>query len=173
MDMKNAYAPVVIGVAVGLVVGFAAGWYWTENKYSSNEDENNTTNEEVQVVLEEQMPESFLGSESAEATNESIEISEQEAGSSVVVDKVTLSESGWVAVREMRDGMMGNILGAKRIQNPGTISRVSVPLLRPTLSGETYTVVIYRDDGDRDFDFNFDALVVRGGDPVSATFQTN
>lgn len=168
MDMKNAYAPVVIGIAIGLIAGFAAGWYWTESKHShEREDEHN----EPQVMLEEQIPESF--SMNAQASNETITVNTQPAGGTVVVEEVTLSESGWVAIREQRGGVMGNILGAKRIQNPGTISRVSVELLRPTIAGETYAVVIYRDDGDSSFDFNFDSLVVRGSEPVSATFEAN
>ena len=167
MDMKNAYTPVVIGVVVGLVAGFAAGWYWTENKYENIDTDH--SHEEEGVMLEGQMPESMM---QASAGNEAITVSAQSPGSVVVVDEVTLSEAGWVAVREVVGGEMGNILGATRIQNPGTISKVSVELLRPTVENEVYAVVIYRDNGDADFDFNFDALVVRGSQPVSATFQT-
>lgn len=172
MDMKNAYAPVVIGVVVGLVVGFAVGWYWTESKYASTQDveTQQEQNEQNQQTESEDQTEDE-SSMNVQASNEAIAVSEQDAGSSVVVDEVTLSETGWVAIREMKNDVMGNVLGAKRIQNPGTISRVSVELLRPTVAGETYAVVIYRDDGNANFDLNFDSLVVRGDDPVSATFE--
>jgi len=166
MDISKIYTPAIAGIVIGLVVGFAAGWYWTEGK-NENSGQDISANGERSVVMEEN---DLVANGSGK---ESISVENQGAGLEVIVGEVTLSEAGWVAVREIINGEMGNILGATRIKKAGTSVDVSVKVLRPTVSGQDYAIVIYRDDGDEDFDFNFDSLVVSGSKPVSATFQVN
>lgn len=167
MDMSKAYTPIIMGIVIGLVIGFAAGWYWTENKYSSKDTESEKTlgaDKTADVVSETAI-------QQREARDEAISVSDQSAGQSVVVSSVTLSESGWVAVRELQGDELGNILGATRVRDSGTTQNVSVPLLRPTVAGQAYAVVIYQDDGGEEFNFNFDSLIVKGGAPVSEMFM--
>ena len=161
------YTPTIVGIIIGLVIGFAAGWYWTESK-NENSSQDVSTNEERGVMTEEK------DFNLAKNTGiESISVENQGAGLEVIVSEVNLSEAGWVAVREIINGEMGNILGATRIKETGVSADVLVETLRPTVPGQDYAIVIYRDDGDEDFDFNFDSLVVNGSKPVSATFQVN
>ena len=167
MDISKIYTPATAGIIVGLVIGFVAGWYWTEGK-NENSSQNAFINENGGVIAEVDD-----SNRTQDAKEELISVDDQSAGSEVIVREVTLNETGWVAVREMINGEMGNILGATRIKEAGTSTDVSVKVLRPTVSGQDYAIVIYRDDGDEDFDFNFDSLVVSGSEPVSATFQVN
>ena len=94
------------------------------------------------------------------SSSDTLTVKDQKSGLNVDVESMTLSADSWVAVKDPN----GWILGAGRFA-PGTVSG-SVPLLRGTLAGKTYTVVIYTDNGDKAFDFHTDTLV----DGVSSTF---
>ena len=96
------------------------------------------------------------------ASGETLTVGDQPAGDSVRIESVTLTKTGWVAVR---DSM--RIYGAARLE-AGTHENVSVPLLRNTESGTTYQVVVYVDDGDKKFDFKADSLVADIKDSFAA-----
>lgn len=129
--------------------------------------ENNST-EDVDAVLEEQeetLPasngggNSVLGGGGARVelptlapSGEAVVVQSQQAGGLVRVDSVTITRPSWVVVREE-----GWILGAARLDQSAT--EVTVPLLRETESGNTYEVVVYVDDGDKEFDHLADVLV--------------
>jgi len=109
----------------------------------------------------------------ATATSDVLAVHDQSAGSTVVVDSVQVPAPGvWVAVEELRDGNLGNILGAARVTGPAT--GVSVSLLRATVPGSTYAVVLYRDNGDGEFDATSDSIYVdfNTGERVVALFKT-
>ncbi len=97
----------------------------------------------------------------------------QAAGSSVTVETRDMPDADvWVAVQEMRSGELSNVLGAARVL-PNQ-EWVTVPLLRDTVAGVTYAVVLYRDDGDRSFDLYKDSIYVDfdSGDRVVSLFKT-
>jgi len=88
-----------------------------------------------------------------------ISIQDQKAGSYVIIDSVNVPAPGaWVAVKETQGDMLGNVLGANWV--PGPATHVTVNLLRDTLPGQTYAVVLYRDDGDGEFDVHKDSAYV-------------
>lgn len=97
---------------------------------------------------------------------EEVHADDQPAGDSVRVVEAKLSRVSWLAVRDdMR------IYGAAKVTPPtggGTMSDITVPLLRNTESGKSYTVVVYADDGDGVFDFKKDSLVNGLDDSFSA-----
>lgn len=82
-------------------------------------------------------------------------VESQPAGSIVNVKEVTLDDRLWVVVYEEREGMRGNILGAKRLPE-GTHQNTYVSLLRNTEAGNRYHIVIHSDNGDDVFDFTQD-----------------
>jgi hypothetical protein len=90
-----------------------------------------------------------------EANGEAVEVRDQPAGMTVRVAGVQLAAMGWVAVRDSD----GRILGAARLDS-GVHADVEVPLLRGTVAGGGYQVLIYVDDGDRAFDLYKDSLVM-------------
>jgi regulator of extracellular matrix RemA (YlzA/DUF370 family) len=102
-----------------------------------------------------------------------VSVMNQEAGDVVLVESVTVPPPGvWVAVREVADGKLGNVLGAMRVKGPRT--EVSVHLLRDTVSDSSYAIQLYRDNGDNRFDLTTDSAYVDfdTGEPVVAPFVT-
>ena len=102
-----------------------------------------------------------------------VAVASQPAGSSVVVESVTVPPPGvWVAVRDVNGGDLGNVLGAALVGGPRT--DVAVPLLRATEPGRRYAVELYRDDGNGAFDLSADSVYVDfdTGERVVAYFST-
>lgn len=103
-----------------------------------------------------------------------IEVHDQPAGPSVIIDSVTVPPPGvWIAVREVGDGNLGNVLGAALVGGPR--ADVPVQLLRDTEPGTTYAVELYRDNGDDAFNLDTDSVYVDfdSGMRVIDYFKTN
>lgn len=96
-----------------------------------------------------------------------VSVSDQPAGSFVTIASATLPQTGWVAVRDAA----GKTLGAKRL-DAGTAEAVQVPLLRNTVTGEKYQVLLYTDDGDKTFDLHKDTLVTNSDGTVAGASFT-
>lgn len=80
-----------------------------------------------------------------------VSVAAQPAGDTVIVESVTVPPPGvWVAVREVRGGELGNVLGAARASGPR--SNFTVHLLRTTEPDRPYAVELYRDDAGGVFD---------------------
>lgn len=102
----------------------------------------------------------------ATAAGETISVSDQPAGSFVMIASVKVTKPSWVVVKDTK----GWILGAARVDT--SAEAVQVPLLRNTETGQNYQALIYVDDGDKQFDFHKDMLVTNSeGAPVAATFS--
>lgn len=100
-------------------------------------------------------------------------VSNQSAGSMVILDSVSMTNQGWVVVHESDSmGQPGWMLGAQRF-DAGMYTGGSVELLRATVAGGKYYVMIHNDDGDRKFDFHVDKPVMVNGMPVMASFMAN
>jgi hypothetical protein len=96
--------------------------------------------------------------------SESVMVADQPAGTSVAVSSVTLSQPGWVAVRDTS----GRTLGAAWF-DAGTHTGVVVPLLRATTVGQSYQALLYADNGDHQFDLHSDALITNADGSVAGT----
>ena len=101
----------------------------------------------------------------------SITVFNQKASDLVNVSLVSSDSSAWLAVREDKSGLMGNILGAKRI-DIGTTANVQIPLQRTTEAGKIYHIVLFKDDGDRKFDFRVDPPMIENDSLISKSFLT-
>lgn len=103
------------------------------------------------------------------AGGEAVAVVDQSAGSIVKVASVTLAQTGWVAVRDNK----GWVLGARRFE-AGTNTDVEVVLQRNTVAGEKYQVLLYSDDGDKEYDLHKDSLIMNADASVTgATFTAN
>ncbi|MFA6158933.1 MAG: hypothetical protein WC763_04935 [Candidatus Paceibacterota bacterium] len=101
-----------------------------------------------------------------------VSVASQAAGKSVFVSEARSSASStWLAVREQNGDLLGQILGARRIDATST-GDVSIELLRPTVSHLMYSIVMYEDDGDGQFEYATDTLIKENGAPVSYPFVT-
>ncbi len=148
-----------ISAIVAFVLGFVVAWGIFGKNVSlapvseTGDGSDATSTEEAVEPLGEK---GGTPPSSASQTGEgSIVVSDQAAGDAVSLASVTLEASGWVAVREDRDGEPWNILGAKWFSS-GTTLNEQVNLLRATTPGGVYYVEFRSDDGDRDFDIKKD-----------------
>ena len=102
----------------------------------------------------------------------SIVVEDQAAGMKVAIGAVTMPvENGWIVVHEVRDGVLGNILGAARYNDKEGLKPAAVELLRATEAGKTYQVMLYNEDGDRSFNKQKDvALTTDAGARITDDF---
>lgn len=164
MNQRNTQ--IAIGVAVVVVVGLLAWWLFSKpagdavTMATSTALTDTDSSRAIASADEDNMD---VTSNSTAATNESVSVGDQPAGDSVRVASVTLAKAGWVAVRDPL-----RVYGAAWL-TAGTHENVSVPLLRNTSAGTTYTVVLYVDNGDKSFDLHGDAVITGVSDTFSAT----
>ena len=160
MDTKSNNTRVIIGAVVVVVVLLAA-WLLFARPAGNGDTTTNTATSSSSTSTGNLNP-------SMVSTGEAVTVRDQAAGASVAVASVTLNQMGWVAVRDEN----GRVLGAARFE-AGTMSDVSVPLLRATTASSSYQVLLYIDDGDREFDLHKDILIMGANDGVAGTtFKT-
>lgn len=137
-----------------------------------DDTEATATTSERDIVLDARIPYRTAVAPSGGANSEDIdtvEVRAQKAGDTVHLDKVVVTNSGWVAIHEATaGGELGGILGAARYDTG--IWQGEVVLLRNTSAGKYYSAVVYHDDGDKEFDFKKDMIVMRDGAPVMTLF---
>lgn len=101
----------------------------------------------------------------------SVTVNNQLSGDRVLLENITLSQSGWAAVHEDINSNLGNVLGAQRFDagsNSGYIE-----LLRNTKTGNMYYVILYKDNGDGEFDLKNDTAFVNDlNEVILETFET-
>jgi hypothetical protein len=159
---------IIVVVALGLCFGFYIGTPKGEKKPLAQNDAISTTTQTVSekttaVPAKKEEEKTTPKTISAPITNPTktekvITVSSQSAGKTVTIKSVTLSKDGWVAIRENVGGEMGSVLGAAWLPK-GTATNVSVELLRNTISGKTYFVTLFTDNGDKKFSSKIDTLV--------------
>lgn len=160
MDIKNKNTQAIIG-AVVVVIVLLAGWLLFARPAGNGKTATSTATSGSTTTGENLNP-SMVG------TGEAVTVRDQAAGTSVSVASVTLNQMGWVAVRDEN----GRVLGAARF-DAGTWNNVSVPLLRATAATSSYQVLLYADDGDKQYDLHKDILIMgANGGVAGTTFKT-
>src|SRR3989338_1130672 len=172
IDLNDTSNRIIAAILIALA--FIVGW-WLIARNASTGNISDLVGGVADDVTEEGTPassfavnpSSVLGPLSDEVptiagSKESIDVVDQGAGMSVKVKAATFVQMGWIAVRDVD----GRTLGAGRFE-PGVHVDVEVPLLRATVPGERYQVLIYVDDGDKQFDLHQDILVMRGDGSVA------
>jgi hypothetical protein len=162
----NTNNNVLIGGLVVLVLLFAGWWTTTrpvgEGVATSTAATSTSASATTSTVATGGLNPSMVG------TGEAVTVRDQAAGDSVAVTSVTLMQQGWVAIRDDS----GRVLGAA-LFNVGTWGNVSVPLLRATSASSSYQVLLYADDGDKQFDLHKDILITgSNGGVAGTTFKT-
>ena len=177
-DKKNnvSMTTTVIVAIVALIIGFVGGWM-VGDKGAPAQSENtpatqNTTTPTggVGIVIGDSSSALNSGSSMSAPSVAAITVDNQKAGAAVLVSLVSSDASAWLAVRENNNGLVGNILGAKRI-DVGTSGNVEIPLLRSTEAGKSSYVVLFKDNGDRMFDFKTDPPMTADGVFISKMFS--
>ena len=167
--MKDKMLMVGAGMlVVGLVAGFLFGWFGHKNSNGVNDGDvlgDVLGGEVLTSTSTVPVPQNLYKTVSNDA---SVSALDQKAGNLVFIQHVDTKVPTWVAVREIINGAVENILGAEMVTNP--TDDLPVTLLRPAKAGNQYAVFLYEEDGDGEFDFKKDALIVKGEAPVSSLF---
>lgn len=158
----------------GFLFGFVIIWGW--NAYQERTDRIDVPPADAAParVARDASTTRALINESIDSIVESnvISVTTQPSGDTVLVDAATLEADGWIVVHEEKNGLIGNALGAVR-RDAGAYRAVEVPLLRATLPNARYWVVLYRDNGDRQFQFSDDTpLRDSAGTTIMKSFYT-
>ena len=153
---------------IGVLVGIFLFWMWeaTQNALIQRSERGAASIENrSQTTAVENSNETTIQLQSS-----SIIVPNQRAGGSVVINKATLDEDGWVVIHEGTASYIGNALGAARFDK-GEHSGV-VELLRTTTPGNIYRAVLYRDNGDRMFSLDTDFPFLQDGNQPILTIFT-
>ena len=156
-------------LVAGLIIGFIVGWFWQKSSSESTfvDDLLNSTSTTTSLIATSTVP-------ALEVTYKTIDmpafvsVDDQRAGSLVFIKHVEISKPSWIAVREIVNGSIGNILGAEMVAS--ATDDVPVTLLRPTVTGQKYAIFLYQDNGDGQFDSKKDLLVMQNSLPVATMF---
>ncbi len=172
----SATGKIVAALVVGLIIGFALGAIWQARRSavgmpsegmaigeSTKKEETTAAAASAFPVAPNTVKESAAPAVDAAAPEMKAEtlplvfVENQSAGVLVEVTRVKTAVPAWVAVRELKAGIAGNILGVHKAQSGD--APVSVELLRPTVKGGSYLVSLYNDIGDPAFNYREDTLV--------------
>lgn len=189
-NTNNASGKIITALIIGLIVGFLAGAFWQARRLPTSASdtaaavlesastgtavldasakEETKVNAKKETAGDAKAAVTGVPSVNTSVTSPSaltLKVADQLAGDSVFVSVTGVVEPVWVAVREMKDGKVGNILGAHKVFTGENNS--AIELLRPTVAGATYTVVLYKDIGDPAFNYREDVLV----EGIEATFK--
>lgn len=175
-DVNQEGQKTVVSFIVGLLIGGLLVWAFSgpqaeapkENKADDQKEEvaeEKTTETETEAEVEEvaAAPELAVG-------EGKVTVAAHTAGVSVALASATYPVAeGWIGVRDYADGKLGNILGVSRFSQSQGLVPTEVVLQRPTVAGKEYAVVVFTENGDREFNLADDKQL----DSVFTTFTAN
>ncbi len=168
----------VIAFIVGLLIGGLLVWAFSGPAASAPRDEErkDEKTEEGKTATKTE------GERSTDATTDettdapaalaigegSVTIGDKKAGMTVPLADVTYPvEEGWIGIRNYTDGRLGYILGVVRFSKSQGLNPSEIVLQTPTRAGAEYAVVMYTEDGDRQFNLAADTQI----DKVFGSFK--
>lgn len=180
-EEKQEGQKTVVSFVVGLLIGGLLVWAFsgptdeskksetkdgsTTEKVEKTEDTNTKSDETVKnddtpAVVEAPKPILPVG-------DGKITVEGQAAGTSVSLAGATYPVAeGWVGVRDYQNGQLGGLLGVVRFSESQGLVPSDIILQRATTAGNEYAVVIYHENGDREFNLAEDAQI----DTIFSTF---
>lgn len=176
----------VVAFVAGLLIGGLLVWVFSgdtadsptetgmdaETEMSAENDQDtdsDTANSDSATDTTDSSDTSTVNEPTMEVGEGSLSVSDQTAGSVVTIRSATFpTDDGWVAVRTMNNGTLGNILGAARYSKSQGLVPEEVELLAPTRAGSEYAVVFFTENGDRKFDLATDVQIDAGIETFTA-----
>ncbi len=175
----------VVSFVVGLLIGGLLVWAFS-GPAEEQKGESKTKDAESELTTEEATTEDAATSNEAKteaattgdaaSTPEKpsltvgegkITLGDQVSGSAIALAAATYPVSeGWVGVRDYQNDQLGALLGVVRFSEEQGLVPNQIVLQRPTTAGREYAVVIYKENGDRQFNIAEDAQI----DTIFATF---
>lgn len=157
MKGKREYTIFVGGLAIGILVGYI---FFSGSPAHSTGEATTASSISSGVTAAASSTNPVGGVDSSTLT---LQVPAQPAGKTVTIESESAPFDTWVAVREIGpDGQPANILGAHLF--PAGTASGTVTLLRDTIPGETYDVVLYRDNGNHAFDYQGGDILIKNRD---------
>lgn len=174
---KQESQKTIIAFVAGLLIGGLLVWVFTDSPSDSSPTDNAMMNTEqtdrmsgddetmedssdatADTSTDSEMNENDNGVNDTEPVNElptgdgEVSVSEQPAGARVMLDGASFpTDEGWIGVRDYVGGQLAGILGVARYSKEQGLVPDSIPLQRATEAGNTYAIVFFNDNGDREF----------------------
>lgn len=163
--MAKQSQQLVLMLVIGILIGTAGVMAWKTRTVGTDEEVifNSTVSGSKNATDTLVMTQDMIGKSSAtlplapsipKGSRVGLAVPDQLAGDTVVVTKLDIKDSNWIAVYDTREGQPGWVQGAKRVRMGDTSAKIE--LLRPTVQGQKYYVGILGDDGSDDFDLHRD-----------------
>lgn len=182
-EEKQEGQKTVVSFVVGLLIGGLLVWAFsgpTDGKKATEIKEKDSSEkvEEGNMDKEEASKEEGNGEEPAKPaelpTKATLPVGEgkitvegQPAGLSVSLAGATYPVSeGWVGVRDYQNDQLGGLLGVVRFSEEQGLVPSEIVLQRATTAGNEYAVVVYQENGDREFNLAEDVQI----DTIFSTF---
>lgn len=144
MDTKYKLLWVFLG---GLLIGFIIG-----HAIARNTGDADSVLSESEQEAEEMVLDATSGDDAplVRAGESEVHVKDQQSGDMVFVSRVATPAQAWVVIQDSNEW----ILGAQRFESG--ISQGNVELLRNTVPNETYSAILWVDNGDGVFDHESD-----------------
>jgi len=168
----------LVAFIVGLLIGGMLVWAFsgpeakapvdeevseTAQEQTLEDDNSNTATAESQTAETEQKKEnteSASQSQTLKVGDGKVVVSDQSAGTAVKMDEAVYPISeGWIGVREYNNDKLGFILGVVRFSESQGLVPSEIILQRATTPGNKYAVVIFSENGDREFSLADDVQI--------------
>lgn len=157
----------LVAFVVGLLIGGMLVWAFSgpSDKKEMKDEMETKKVETVEISTKEKMNED--GTPKLSVGEGNIVVKDQKASKSIVMDNATYPVAeGWVGVREYTDDNLGYILGVNRFSESQGLVPENIELVVSTTPGKKYAVVVYKEDGDFDFNLAGDTQI----DEIFSTF---
>lgn len=157
-DTSKTFVAFVAGLLLGGII------VWMFSGPSDNKDHMDDDHKDDVVMMDESA--TATDSEINDATDAndeapaaalpqgdgSVAVSDQPASDLIAIDRVVYPiAEGWIGVRDYNDGQLGFIKGVIRFSASAGIAPEAIPLQLGTVAGDTYAVVMFKDNGDAVF----------------------
>lgn len=165
----------VVAFITGLLIGGLLVWVFSSTPESKVKPEEKESTDTEQVANDEKKSddtktEATAVKEEIVIGKGSLEVTDQKAGDSVTLGKIEFpTKSGWVVVRDLKDGKGIGVLGAALYNTEIGLIPTTVPLMRATVKDSSYQVVFFTNNGDNGFLLAEDKPI----EGPEATFKAN
>lgn len=169
---KQESQKTVVAFIAGLLIGGLLVWVFSGTTHDEHDHDRDMHDEQAEMTDSapdapaESTPEADVDTSAAPAVaelpvgNGDASVGDQSAGFSVSLAGATFpSDEGWIGVRDYSEGQMAGLLGVVRYSKEQGLVPQEIVLQRATVSGNTYAVVFYSENGDRIFNLAEDVQV--------------
>ncbi len=180
-EEKQEGQKTVVSFVVGLLIGGLLVWAFSSPADDHKEAEKKSTSTSA-AMTDKKDAESTSSTESEPVTTTEseeaprpvlavgegkISVGNQAAARTVSLAGATYPVAeGWVGVRDYQNDRLGGLLGVVRFSESQGLVPSEITLQRPTTAGNQYAVVVYQENGDRQFNLAEDVQI----DTIFSTF---